>query len=320
LAPWGLLGHDTKPPDLHELLLPSLHRPRLLAGTPPVRAGLLDDLAKPQEASAAASIHLPAGSDGKYDPKRRPRAMRRRQATATTAPSPGRTWVLMDERGPGVITHIWITFLGPEPSLGPNRARPPPRNAPPHVLGRRPPPAVEAPLGDFFANGFGIRSEVISLPWSWITAIRTIAFGGCPFANPPASKSSTKRQADQPALLQPRLAATQAAPASTPYFHAQYRQNTPPNTARTMSSSTPRQGHYVGTVLNVRTRSPSWFGEGTRRSTSTGRKPPPSGAPGLRTISCPPGASRRRAPRTRASLLRPMGRRPAAGPARTVGI
>ena len=28
---------------------------------------------------------------------------------------PGDKKVLMDVKGPGVITHIWITFLGPEP-------------------------------------------------------------------------------------------------------------------------------------------------------------------------------------------------------------
>ncbi len=29
--------------------------------------------------------------------------------------APGQTKVLLDVKGPGVITHIWMTFLGPEP-------------------------------------------------------------------------------------------------------------------------------------------------------------------------------------------------------------
>ena len=28
--------------------------------------------------------------------------------------APGKTHVLLDEQGPGVINHIWMTFLGPE--------------------------------------------------------------------------------------------------------------------------------------------------------------------------------------------------------------
>src|SRR5580658_1973140 len=28
--------------------------------------------------------------------------------------APGKTHVVMDVKGPGVITHIWFTFLGPE--------------------------------------------------------------------------------------------------------------------------------------------------------------------------------------------------------------
>jgi hypothetical protein len=34
---------------------------------------------------------------------------------ATAAVSEGRAGGFLDEMGPGVITHVWLTFLGPEP-------------------------------------------------------------------------------------------------------------------------------------------------------------------------------------------------------------
>ena len=71
----------------------------------------------------------------------------------------------MDEQGPGVITHMWITFLGPEPQAWA------PKGSANHqeMLLRiywdgNERPAIEAPVGDFFANCFGRRSEVVSLP------------------------------------------------------------------------------------------------------------------------------------------------------------
>ena len=79
--------------------------------------------------------------------------------------APGATHVLLDEKGPGVITHIWLTFLGPEPQGWA------PKGAANHqeMLLRiywdgEQRPSVEAPVGDFFANAFGQRREVISLP------------------------------------------------------------------------------------------------------------------------------------------------------------
>ena len=79
--------------------------------------------------------------------------------------APGSTHVLMDEAGPGVITHMWLTFLGPEAQ---DWAKQGSANHQEMLLrifwDGRERPGVEAPVGDFFANCFGRRSEVISLP------------------------------------------------------------------------------------------------------------------------------------------------------------
>jgi hypothetical protein len=52
----------------------------------------------------------------------------------------------------------------------------------------------------------------------------------------------------------------------TPYFYAQYRQEYPVENGKDyVLLDTKGKGHYVGTVLSVRTRSPSWFGEGDEK-------------------------------------------------------
>jgi hypothetical protein len=52
----------------------------------------------------------------------------------------------------------------------------------------------------------------------------------------------------------------------TPYFYAQYRQEYPVQKGQDyVVLETTGKGHYVGTVLAVRSRSPSWFGEGDEK-------------------------------------------------------
>jgi hypothetical protein len=55
-------------------------------------------------------------------------------------------------------------------------------------------------------------------------------------------------------------------PEDTPYFYAQYRQEYPVEHGKDyLILDTKGKGHYVGTVLAVRTRSPEWFGEGDEK-------------------------------------------------------
>src|SRR5512145_2110009 len=78
-----------------------------------VQATFLDDLAKPQSGRSMreSSTHR-IGADGKFDPNGKP--VPDSNSDNKSVP-PGATKVLMDREGPGAITHIWITFLGPEP-------------------------------------------------------------------------------------------------------------------------------------------------------------------------------------------------------------
>ena len=79
--------------------------------------------------------------------------------------APGDKKVVLDAQGPGVVTHMWFTFLGPE------RQPWAPEGSANHqeMLLRvfyddQPRPAIEVPFGDFFGNCFGKRTELISVP------------------------------------------------------------------------------------------------------------------------------------------------------------
>src|SRR4030066_282777 len=76
-------------------------------------ADLLGDLARPHEGRSMreTSTHK-IGPDGKYDPNGEPDPQSNYDNKTV---APGETKVLMNAKGPGVITHIWMTFLGPEP-------------------------------------------------------------------------------------------------------------------------------------------------------------------------------------------------------------
>jgi len=182
--------------------------------------------------------------------------------------APGATHVLMDEKGPGVITHMWLTFLGPEPQDWA------PKGAANHqeMLLRiywdgSDRPAVEAPVGDFFANCFGKRSEVNSLPVIVEDADSYNCYWRMPFRK--SARIEIVNQSEKPiALLYYNIdwIKKDRIPADTPYFYAQYRQEYPVEKGKDyVVLETKGKGHYVGTVLAVRTRSPAWFGEGDEK-------------------------------------------------------
>src|SRR2546422_9618807 len=78
--------------------------------------GVMGSLARPQEGrSMRATSTFRQGNDGKYDPNAPPKHdLEERSNSDNFRVAPGLTHVLLDAKGPGVITHIWMTFLGPE--------------------------------------------------------------------------------------------------------------------------------------------------------------------------------------------------------------
>jgi hypothetical protein len=208
------------------------------------------------------------GRDGKYDSKAFPKGdLLEKSNWDNFRVAPGETHVLMDRKGPGVITHIWMTFLGPEPQGWA------PKGSATHqeMLLRvywdgSSRPAIEAPVGDFFANCFGKRSAVISLPVLVEDADSYNCYWHMPFRK--SARIEIVNQGSQPVnLLYYNIDWIQKPVArDAPYFYAQYRQEYPAVSGKDYTIlETTGKGHYVGTVLAVRSRSPSWFGEGDEK-------------------------------------------------------
>lgn len=260
-------------------------------GEEEIGGGFLGDLAKSMEgrsmrATSAMRVgELRRGPDGdrnagprKYDPRADFRGDNDVQSNWDNFNvPPGASHVLFDESGPGVITHIWITFLGPEPHTWA------PRGSANHqelmlrmYWDGRERPAVEAPLGDFFANCFGERREVISLPVVVEDADSYNCFWRMPFRK--SARIEVENQSDKPlSLLYFNIdwVRLDDLPRDTPYFYAQYRQEYPVENGRDyLVLETTGKGHYVGTVLAVRMRSPAWFGEGDEKIYIDGEEKP----------------------------------------------
>jgi hypothetical protein len=244
--------------------------------------GVLDGLARPLQGRSMRATstmrvgELRRGADGnrdagerRYDPTAEPRGDDDVKSNWDNFNvPPGGTHVLMDAQGPGVITHIWITFLGPEPQGWATKGS---ANHQELLLrmfwdgSSR--PAVEAPVGDFFANCFGERAEVISVPVIVEGADSYNSFWRMPFRK--SARIEIENQSDKPlSLLYYNIdwIKLDRLPENTPYFYAQYRQEYPVRDGRDyLILETEGKGHYVGTVLAVRMRSPAWFGEGDEK-------------------------------------------------------
>ncbi len=182
--------------------------------------------------------------------------------------APGQTHVLADLGGPGVITHVWMTFLGPEPHPWAREGAADHKEMVLRIYwDGRAEPGVEAPVGDFFASGFGQRMDVDSQPVQVENGASYNCFWRMPFRR--SARIEIENDGEKEIALlyynvdwieKPSL------PADTPYFHAQYRQEYPVTPGRDYLVFEGRgRGHYVGTFLCVRSRSPGWFGEGDEK-------------------------------------------------------
>ncbi len=177
----------------------------------------------------------------------------------------GDTFTMAQIDGPGVIRHIWLTFSEAKPNwLSKVGAA-----APDEVVLRMywdgaDKPAVEAPLGDFFAAGFGHRAEVNSAPVIVQGGDSYNCFWAMPFFK--SARITVTNESDKPlAALYYQIDYTREKdldPKSA-YFCAQYRQEFPTVKGRDyLIADIQGHGQYVGTVMSVRSRSPQWFGEG----------------------------------------------------------
>lgn len=199
----------------------------------------------------------------------------RRTSNATTNPSnrdnvwipAGETRTIADLSGPGMIRHIWLTFA----EAGPGWLSKDGAAAPDEIVLRMywdgaPTPAVEAPLGDFFGSGFGRRVEVNSAVTQVQGGDAYNCFWPMPFLT--SAKITVTNESNKPfAAFYYNIDYTQEpVPEDFAYFCAKYRNEFPTKLGGDyLIANIEGAGHYVGTVLSVRTRSPEWFGEGDEK-------------------------------------------------------
>lgn len=178
---------------------------------------------------------------------------------------PGETAVLADIKGPAVISHIWLTFN----EARPNWLEAAGSAAPNEIVLRMTwddaaAPAVESPLGDFFGAGFGMRRELNSVPVQVESGDGYNCYWPMPFTKR-GLITITNESAKNIRSFYYHIDYTEEdkLPDDTAYFCAQYKQAFPEQPGPDyLILEAEGKGHYVGTVMSARSRSPFWFGEG----------------------------------------------------------
>ena len=161
---------------------------------------------------------------------------------------------LADIEGPGVIRHIWITS-------DPKTYR--------DCIIRfywdgNPNPAVEVPLGDFFANGHGIRYNVVSVP----IAVNPSGGFNCYWPMPFHKSARITIENQSPECIDGFFYQVDYALGSIPNnsatFHAQFRigLTTREYPEHVILDGVQGNGQYVGTQLSWVQMSDGWWGEG----------------------------------------------------------
>ena len=245
--------------------------------------GLLGNLAVPQEGRSMRATstmrvgEVRRGPNGdrntgprKYDPKADPRGDADDQSNWDNfSVAPGETHVLLRRGRPGRHhAHLDHVPRARAAEVGPAGLGQPSGDAAADLLGRQSAArrsrrrwAISSPTAS--ASG----SEVISLPVVVEDGDSYNCFWRMPFRK--SARIEIVNQSDKPiSLLYYNIdwIKKDKLPEDTPYFYAQYRQEYPVEQGKDyVILETKGKGHYVGTVLAVRTRSPAWFGEGDEK-------------------------------------------------------
>lgn len=171
---------------------------------------------------------------------------------------PGETLVLADLKGPGVVSHMWLTIADNEyawPRLLRLRV---------YYDGKKT-PSVDVPLGDFFGVGHGYERNLDSLPIRDSSNGRARnSYWSMPFRE--GCRITVTDEGERPVTMFYYHVDWQkysALPDDIAYFHGYYRQERPAVAGKNYEFLNVKgTGHYVGTVLSVIQSSVGWFGEG----------------------------------------------------------
>jgi D-arabinan exo alpha-(1,3)/(1,5)-arabinofuranosidase (non-reducing end) len=179
---------------------------------------------------------------------------------------PGATLVLADIHGPGCIVHLRDNITSQEP-----------HHLQYHVLRMywdgETQPSVEVPVGDFFGVGFGftakLDSALVCIDGSRGSVTNAAAFGAArncyfpmPFSKSARVTITNEGKERSQHWFEVNYRSYGKLPANQLYFHAQYRQGTPPPAGPYLILDAQGRGHLVGCVLSVLNNDGGWWGEG----------------------------------------------------------
>jgi len=171
---------------------------------------------------------------------------------AITLPK-GLTTTLADINDPGVIEHIWITVDTKAYRTCVLR----------FYWDDEATPSVEVPLGDFFANGHGVRHNVNSLPVVVNPSGGFNCYWPMPFRKSCKITIENQHWEDIGGLFYQITYSVTDVPDKAAYFHAQWRRDTMnrENPVHVILDNVKGKGHYVGTFLAWTQLSNGWWGE-----------------------------------------------------------
>jgi len=193
--------------------------------------------------------------------------------------STGETLTLLDEAGPGVISHVWVTIASDDPA---------------HLKALvlrmywdgEATPSVETPVGDFFGLGLGDYHLYQSIPLSVGSDKALNSFFPMPFQKHAritvTNEGSQKTDAFYFNIDYRKY--NKSLPSDLLYFHAQYRQAAPAkgwtnqwhsngdaivNDKKNLNGDgnyvwmeATGRGHFVGVTMSVLQNQDGWWGEG----------------------------------------------------------
>ncbi len=170
-----------------------------------------------------------------------------------TVMAPGSVNVLADISGSGTIQHIWMTPGSPDW-----------RNL---ILrfywDESETPAIECPLGDFFACGWGKYAQVNSLAVCVNPGCAFNSYWAMPFRTHCRVTMENRTEKDVALYYQITYEKGEV-PEDAAYFHAQFRRVNPLpyKDVFTILDGVEGQGQYVGTYMAWGVNNTGWWGEG----------------------------------------------------------
>lgn len=200
-----------------------------------------EDLAKKKDFKAfKASSASPTGKNDDY-----------------RAIAPGQTLTLADIHGSGRLTHLWMTIAAQSPDhLRELVLR--------MTWDDAATPAVECPVGDFFAQGPGKYVEYHSAPVSVGGSMALNCYWPMPFKKHAVLTVTNEGEKSVGAFyfnFDYRL--DNRPDRDLRYFHTQYRNYFPAPTGKPLTiCEVTGAGHFVGTVVTVLANTDGWWGEG----------------------------------------------------------